>query len=542
MTALIRSISIWWLACKLRLDLLLPDDSPAWIKLVLFPAFFIPKKQLSHGQRLRLWCEGLGPIFIKFGQLLSTRPDLLSDEMAAELRKLQDAVPPFDKQQFRDLVEQGLGSDIESLFTSFETDPLGSASLAQVHGAVLKNGDEVVIKVLRPDVRKTINRDIKLLKALASLISKLGADGRRLHAPEVITDYEFIIENELDLRHEAANSQKLHDNFADNPVNYTPKVYWDYVRENIMVSERIYGIPVTDAEQIKAKGIDLKNLAEVGVSIFFTQVFEHNFFHADMHPGNIFVNPDKTSPPQYMSVDCAIIGSLTEEERFSLASMLLGVFRRDYRRVAEVQIQYGWVAADTPVHQFEAEIRTVCEPIFSRPLSEISFATLLVSLFKTARRFDMQMMPSLFLLEKTIVNIEGLGRQLYPELDLWGTLAPHLEKWSRERYSVKTLFNKFKENAPDMLEQMPDVPPLLFQALQQMAQPQGSNVYTKNSAQSSKPRSTSSKQNYSSLLWLAAFAGVAAGLLIPELPSAASLRDLSIATLGLIGIYVLVRR
>lgn len=531
-TAVFRSIFIWWQACRLRLDLLLPAGSPLWVRLIMLPAKFFSTGQLSDGARIRLWCERLGPIFIKFGQLLSTRPDLLTDEMAVELKRLQDQVPPFDKDQFRNLVEQGLGGKVEDLFASFEVDPLASASLAQVHGAVLLSGESVVIKVIRPDIHRTIRRDILLLKALAALVSKLGADGSRLHAPEVIGDYEFIIENELDLRHEAANSQKLHDNFADNPANYTPLVYWDYVRENIMVSERIDGIPVTDAAAISACGIDLKQLAEVGVSIFFTQVFEHNFFHADMHPGNIFVNKQLTENPQYISVDCAIVGSLTESERYSLAAMLLGVFRRDYRRVAEVQIQCGWVAADTPIHQFEAEIRTVCEPIFARPLSEISFANILVSLFRTARRFDMQMMPSLFLLEKTIVNIEGLGRQLYPELDLWATLAPHLEKWSKQRYSPKTLIGKFRESAPDFFEQFPEVPPLIFKALQQLANPP---VVSANSHKT-KPAVSGSA------LWAAAAIGAALGFLLPELPSADSLRDLSIATLALIGAYVLVRR
>lgn len=516
--------------------MLLPGNSPFWLLLLFLPAKLFSTRGLSDGARIRLWCEQLGPIFIKFGQLLSTRPDLLTDEMAAELKKLQDAVPPFDKELFRQLVETGLGDRVENLFAEYEAEPMASASLAQVHGARLKSGESVVIKVIRPNIKGTIQRDIKLLKMLASIVDHMGADGRRLHAPEVIADYQFIIENELDLRHEAANAQKLHDNFANsddsNAVNYTPKVYWDLVRENIMVSERIDGIPVTDAQAISDAGIELKSLAEIGVGIFFTQVFEHNFFHADMHPGNIFVNPLRTENPQYMCVDCAIVGSLTEEERYSLATMLLGVFKRDYRRVAEVQIQCGWVAADTPVHQFEAEIRTVCEPIFARPLSEISFADILVNLFRTARRFDMQMIPSLFLLEKTIVNIEGLGRQLYPELDLWSTLAPHLEKWSKERYSPKTLFKSFKENAPDWIEQFPAVPPLIFKALQQLANPQTTEGVARNPKRKSAGLS----------LWMAAIAGVALGLLLPELPSPAGLKDLSIATLALLGAYVLIKR
>ncbi len=532
MSVIFRSFTIWWHACRLRLDLMIPSMAPLWLKLLFLPAKCFSTKNRSEGERLRLWCERLGPIFIKFGQLLSTRPDLLTEDMARELRKLQDAVPPFDPEKFREIVETGLEAPINDLFTDYAATPLASASLAQVHTAKLKTGEDVVIKVIRPGIEHVIQRDLRLLAMLSGLINRMGPDGRRLHAPEIVADYRFIIESELDLRHEAANAQKLRDNFIDNPVNYTPLVYWDYVRENIMVSERIDGIPVTDAKAIAELGIDLKQLAEIGVGIFFTQVFEHNFFHADMHPGNIFVSKKHIDQPQYMCVDCAIVGSLTEEERYSLATMLLGVFRRDYRRVAEVQIQSGWVAPDTSIHQFEAEIRTVCEPIFARPLSEISFASILVSLFQTARRFDMQMMPSLFLLEKTIVNVEGLGRQLYPELDLWNTLAPHFEKWSKDRYSPKSIIRKFREIGPDWLEQFPEVPPLLFKALQQLANPV-------------EPRPVERKSHRSSAgagLWLAAIGGVTLGLLLPELPTPDSLRDLSIATLALIGAYVLVRR
>ena len=532
MTAFTRAICIWWHACVLRLDRLLPKSSPLWLKIVFIPAKFIPLGNLSEGARVRLWCERLGPIFIKFGQLLSTRPDLLNEDMASELQRLQDSVPAFDSQIFQQLVEAGLGGKIEDLFARFDTEPLASASLAQVHCAELLSGEQVVIKVIRPDIEKTILRDLRLLKTLAKIINSMGADGRRLHAPEVIADYEFIIKNELDLRHEAANAQRLHDNFADNPVNYTPKVYWDFVRENILVSERIYGIPVTDADAISACGIDLKTLAETGVGIFFTQVFEHNFFHADMHPGNIFVSQSHIEKPQYICVDCAITGSLNEEQRFALASMLLGVFRRDYRRVAEVQIQSGWVAADTPIHQFEAEIRKVCEPIFARPLNEISFANMLVELFRTARRFDMQMIPSLFLLEKTIVNIEGLGRQLYPQLDLWSTAAPYLEDWSKQRYSPKTLLQKLQQNGPEWLEQFPEIPPLIFKALHQLAQPAAPAPVSKKSLPGTSKLS----------LWIAAALGIIIGVVLPELPSPVSLNQLSIATLAVLGIYVLVRR
>lgn len=473
MSSLIHIFRIWWSVCRLGLDELLPANAPAVIRVLLSPAKILANRQTSRAERLKQFFIQRGPIFIKFGQLLSTRPDILDDDLALALNELQDKVPPFSEQQFQNIVETTLGGPIDNFFTAYEQQPIASASLAQVQGATLLNGDKVVIKVLRPNIRAQIMRDLRLLRRLAWLINKLGADGRRLHAPEIIADYHFTLLNELNLRHEAANGQKLRDNFLDNPVNYTPKVYWDYVYENLLITERIDGIPVTDVATITAQGIDLKTLAETGVGIFFTQVFEHNFFHADMHPGNIFVSKEATSAPQYICVDCAIVGSLDEAERHALASMILGVFKRDYRTVAEVQIANGWVAADTPVGAFEAAIRTVCEPIVSRPLSDISFADMLVSLFATARQFDMQMKPSLVLLEKTIVNVEGLGRQLYPELDLWATAQPFLENWLKQRYGIKSLYRQFRQQMPDILEQLPHTPMLMLGALKQLnEQPQ----------------------------------------------------------------------
>lgn len=530
MKTLRRLTSIWWKICRLRLDVLIPNNAPLFVRLLFGPAKLFAKGNLSRGERLRSFFEQQGPIFIKFGQLLSTRPDLLPEDIATELKQLQDSVPPFDPAIFKQLVEEGLGASVEEAFARYDSLPLASASLAQVHTAQLTSGEEVVIKVIRPGAERQIKRDIRLMKFLAKLVDRMGADGRRLHAPEVVDDYEFTIENELSMPHEAANAQRLRDNFLDNPINYTPKIYWDYLRDNILVMERIDGIPVTDAKAIAAQGIDLKRLAETGVEIFFTQVFEQNFFHADMHPGNIFVSKTAIEQPQYISVDCAIVGSLTDAERFSLASMLLAVFKRDYRKVAEVQILSGWVAPDTPVHKFEAEIRTVCEPIFAKPLSEISFANMLVTLFRTARRFDMQVMPSLVLLEKTIVNIEGLGRQLYAELDLWATAQPFLERWTKQRYSPKTLLREFSDQAPEWIEKMPEIPPLVYgilQKLQQSNDEQSPAVETKNTSKVS--------------LILAASIGVILGLSLPLFPHQPHIGDLSIATLALIGIYVLVR-
>lgn len=530
MRALFRLLSIWWQACKLRLDTLIPKSSPLGLRLLFLPAKMFPRGNRSRAQSLRIFLERQGPIFIKFGQLLSTRPDLLADDIAFELKQLQDNVPAFDALQFQQLVESGLGAPVEELFARYDAQPLASASLAQVHCAQLKTGEEVVIKVIRPGVERQIGRDIRLMKSLARFVNRMGADGRRLHAPEVVEDYEFTIENELSMPHEAANAQRLRDNFLDNPINYTPKIYWDFVRDNILVMERIDGIPVTDADAIAAQGIDLKKLAETGVEIFFTQVFEHNFFHADMHPGNIFVSKTEIDQPQYISVDCAIVGSLTDAERYSLASMLLAVFKRDYRKVADIQIMSGWVSPDTPPHKFEAEIRTVCEPIFAKPLSEISFANMLVTLFRTARRFDMQVMPSMVLLEKTIVNIEGLGRQLYPELDLWATAQPFLERWTKQRYSPRTLLQEFRSQVPDWMEKLPEIPPLIYGMLQTMQQPVTTQKPAEKKAGSQKAP-----------LILAAAIGVALGLSVPFLPLQPHIGDLSIATLALIGLYVLVR-
>ena len=529
MRTLLRLISLWWQACALRLDQLLPDKTPILIRLLFLPAMCFGAAKHNRAESLRIFLERQGPIFVKFGQLLSTRPDLLADDIAEELNRLQDRVAPFPNVEALRIIESSLGNTVGELFARYDEAPLASASLAQVHSARLHSGEEVVIKVVRPGVDKQIRRDIRVMKTLATLLNQLGADGRRLRAPEVVEDYEFNIENELSMPHEAANAQRLRDNFIDNPINYTPKVYWDYLRDNVMVSERIDGIPVTDRAAMEAHGIDIKQLAELGVGIFFTQLFEHNFFHADMHPGNIFVSKTVIDPPQYISIDCAIVGSLTNAERHALASMLLAVFRRDYRKVAEVQINAGWVGADTPVHKFEAEIRTVCEPIFAKPLSEISFATMLVTLFKTARRFDMQVMPSLVLLEKTIVNIEGLGRQLYPDLDLWATAQPYLEKWSKDRYSPKAILKQLRQQAPDWLERAPELPPLLYNLLLD-AQP------------TPKLAEKQCESRWQTHLPFAVAMGAGLGAYVAISHQQPDWSELCVTALAIVGIYALVRQ
>ena len=437
------------------------------LRTVLAPFFIGRNLHLAKpiGVRLRKSMEELGPVYVKFGQLLSTRRDFLPDDLADELRSLQDNVPPFEFPPIETIVKDGLGIEIFDVFENFEQEPFASASVAQVHNATLKNGDQVVVKVLRPGIEKTIRQDLKLLKSVARLIHKTSAVGRRLRLIDVVNDYEKIIFNELDLRSEAANTTQLARNFNSSPELYIPKIYWDFTSHNIMVMEKIHGVPVSDIEKLKESGVDLKRLAETGVNIFFTQVFEHNFFHADMHPGNIFVSTSSPQQPQYIAIDCAIIGSLSSSDQEYLARNLLAIFKRDYKKVAELHIECGWVSKETKVYEFESSIRTVCEPIFEKPLKEISFGKLLVQLFQTASRFDMEVQPSLVLLQKTLLNVEGLGRQLYPDLDLWQTALPYLEKWNYKRLSPLTLIDKIKENIPRWVDQLPNLPQLVVENL-----------------------------------------------------------------------------
>ena len=452
---------------RYRLDRLVSSKLPLlarmWFGLFSTPSY-------GRGESLRRACEDLGPIFVKFGQLLSTRPDLVPGDIVQELDLLQDRVKPFDTVAFRTIVESELGAPIASLFSEFEDQPLGSASVAQVHGAVLKNNNEkVVVKVIRPGIEKVIAKDVALLLWIARRLQKWLPDGKRLKPVEVVEDYKNTIFDELDLQREAANASQLRRNFIDSPMLYVPKVYWDFCSKNVLVLERIHGIPITETKQLREQKTNMKILAERGVEIFFKQVFEHNFFHADMHPGNIFVDKETPSNPKYIAVDLAIVGSLTREDQYYLARNLLAMFRRDYRQVAELHIQSGWVPSDTRVNEFESAVRTVCEPIFERPLGEISFGKVLINLFATARRFNMEVQPQLVLLQKTLLNIEGLGRQLYPELDLWSTAHPYLEKWLKNRFHPKTLYQEFKRYGPEWMEKFPEVPGLIFSFLEKYA-------------------------------------------------------------------------
>ena len=468
MIVFLRLSKILRIFARYRLDQLLPANLPWPAKIALLPFKLFPVPRLSRGERLRRACEDLGPIFIKFGQLLSTRPDVVPADIVIELNHLQDNVAPFAQDEFQRIVEKSLGASVAELFASYEQAPLASASVAQVHTATLKDGRDVIIKVIRPNIEKVIEQDIQLLLRVARWVEKNTLDGKRLHPVEIVEDYRTTILDELDLQREAANASQLRRNFLNSPLLYVPEVYWEYTRNNVLVMERIYGIPVTDMAALNAQQTDFKKLAERGVEIFFTQVFDHNFFHADMHPGNIFVSTKNPQAPHYIAVDMAIVGSLTREDQYYLARNLLAMFRRDYRQVAELHVDSGWVPAYVRVEELEAAIRTVCEPIFEKPLREISFAQVLLSLFRTARRFDMEVQPQLVLLQKTLLNIEGLGRQLYPDLDLWATADPFLERWIKQRFHPKNLWRELKRYAPEWMEKFPQVPNLVFNSLQQL--------------------------------------------------------------------------
>ena len=443
---------------------------PIRFLLLLLPWHWFRRIDISHGVRLRRTLEDLGPIFVKFGQTLSTRRDLLLDDVADELAKLQDRVPPFSGRQARQIVEKAYGCEVAEIFSRFDETPLASASIAQVHAATLHDGSEVVVKVLRPDVHKLIRRDLEVLHLIASLAHRYWADGRRLRPREVVADYEQTIMDELDLLREAANASQLRRNFENSSDLYVPVVYWDHCRVNVMVMERIHGIAINDIDALKQHGVNMKKLSERGVHIFFTQVFEHNFFHADMHPGNIFVSYQTPHDPKYLGVDFGIMGALSIQDQRYLAENLLAFFNRDYRRVAELHLESGWVPADTRIDYFEAAIRTVCEPIFQRPISQISFGNLLLRLFQTARRFQMEVQPQLVLLQKTLLNIEGLGRQLDPDLDLWKTAKPFLDRWMSQQVGLKALVKGLRTHLPKVLEQAPELPALVHAYLLQAKQ------------------------------------------------------------------------
>lgn len=453
------------------LDELLPDQpitrGPQLMRKMLFwMKNRHPEKPL--GERLRLALQELGPVWIKFGQMMSTRRDLFPPAIADQLAMLQDQVEPFDGKLAKAQMEKALGGPLENWFDNFSETPLASASIAQVHTATLKeNGREVVLKVIRPDILPVIQADIKLMYRMARIVARFLPEARRLKPVEVVREYEKTLLDELDLMREAANAIQLRRNFENDHILYVPEVFSDYCRQSLMVSERIYGIQVSDIDGLKANGTDLKLLAERGVQVFFTQVFRDSFFHADMHPGNVFVSYDHPKDPQWIGLDCGIVGTLNREDKRYLAENFLAFFNRDYRKVAELHVDSGWVPHDTNVDEFEFAIRTVCEPIFEKPLCEISFGHVLLNLFNTARRFNMEVQPQLVLLQKTLLYVEGLGRQLYPQLDLWDTAKPFLEDWMSRQVGPQAVINAIKEKAPFWAEKLPELPELVYDSLKQ---------------------------------------------------------------------------
>jgi ubiquinone biosynthesis protein len=421
-----------------------------------------------RGVRIREALQELGPVYVKFGQSVSTRQDVLPDDIGAELAKLQDRMPPFPAEEALARIESVYGQPAEEVFAEFSAEALAAASIAQVHAARLHSGEDVVVKLLRPGVREQIERDLEVLYALARLARRYWKDARRLRPEEVVAEYEKTILNELDLMREAANASQLKSNFVGSDQLYVPAVYFDYCRTNVLVIERIYGVPVSDMDTLRKAGTNIPKLAANGVEIFFTQVFRHNFFHADMHPGNIFVDITDPANPLYAAVDFGIVGTLDDHDRRYLAENFLAFFDRDYNRVARLHVDSGWVPAGTRVDEFESAIRTVCEPIFNKPLKDISFGQVLVRLFSIARAFDMEIQPQLVLLQKTLLNIEGLGRQMYPELDLWQTGQPVLREWMAESTGPKAMVKKLKYDLPEiryMLDQLPSVARKVMQRL-----------------------------------------------------------------------------
>lgn len=540
MSLFFRALCIFFTCCRYRLDTLLPNKLPWFIRwvFILFPNNFD-----NRGQQLRLSCEKLGPIFVKFGQLLSTRPDLIPHDIVQELDQLQDNVPPFSSKVFRDIVIEEIDAPLDSVFAFFDESPLASASVAQVHAATLKNGQNVVVKVIRPGIDKVIQKDTQLLLWLAKKLERWLPDGPRMKPVQVVKDYQATIFDELDLQREAANASQMRRHFLNSPLLYIPEVYWDHCSKRVMVQERIDGIQISDIPALHAQKTNMPLLAERAVEIFFKQVFEFNFFHADMHPGNIFVSRENPSSPSFLAVDFAIAGSLAREDQYYLARNLLAMFRRDYRQVAELHVQSGWVPEDTKISDFEAAVRTVCEPIFEKPLAEISFGKVLINLFNTARRFNMEVQPQLVLLQKTLLNIEGLGRQLYPELDLWKTAHPYLERWLKDRFHPRTLLKELKRYGPEWLEKFPDIPMKIYNnldALQQFSELSPALIEAANDYHQAKQQQ---KKKYKSRLIAGLLAVAAIGYAWPTLGiDLNSIPPLSLSLAGLAGIVWLVSR
>ncbi len=477
--------------------------------------YLLPGRQRSDapiGVRIRLALEELGPIFVKFGQALSTRRDLLPVDIADELAKLQDAVPPFPVEQAIAILESTYGESVDVTFARFDREPLAAASIAQVHSAALQSGAEVIVKVLRPGIHQQIDRDMAVLRLIAELADRYWALADRLKPLEVVSEYEHTITDELDLMREAANCAQLKRNFAGSDQLYAPEIYWEFCRPEVLVQERIFGTPISDLDTLRAAGTDIKMLAENGVEIFFTQVFEHNFFHADMHPGNIFVLANDPAKPRYAAVDFGIIGTLSPSDQRYLAMNFLAFFDRDYHRIAKLHIDSGWVPEGTRIDQLETAVRTVCEPIFNKPLAEISFAQLLMRLFRVAQRFDVEIQPQMILLHKTLFNIEGLGRQLYPELDLWKTAHPVMKRWMNNQVGPKAILRDVQENLPQLRDTLRDLPMIVQQIREQTAADGQQAKQLQALASLQRQQEKNAKQNF--WLTIAAVSGICATLIL----------------------------
>ncbi len=462
MRRLLRLLKILFIAVRFGLDeFALANNPEGWLATSLAPLRRYRRIEGPRGVRLRRALETLGPIFVKFGQVLSTRRDLLPVDIADELAKLQDQVPPFSPQQALAEIEAAFGKPASEVFEAFDPQAVASASIAQVHFAVLPGGTEAAVKILRPGMLPVIVRDLALLDSAALLVERVWAEGRRLKPREVVAEFAKHLHDELDLMREAASASQLRRNFAGSTLLAIPEVYWDYCTASVMTMQRMYGTPISQVEKLRAQGVDIAELARSGVEIFFTQVFRDGFFHADMHPGNIFVTPTG----QYVALDFGIMGTLTDRDKNYLATNFLAFFRRDYKRVALAHLEAGWVPPATRVDELEAAIRTVCEPIFDRPLKEIKFGVVLLRLFQTSRRFGVEIQPQLVLLQKTLLNIEGLGRELDPDLDLWKTAQPYLERWMSEQLGVRGLLRSLKSEAPQWATLLPQLPRLAHRYL-----------------------------------------------------------------------------
>jgi ubiquinone biosynthesis protein len=472
---LLRLIKILYIILRYGLDeFLLAHARTRWMSRLLNLLLFFRGRSRPRAERLRLALERLGPIFVKFGQVLSTRRDLLPPDIADELARLQDRVPPFDSAVAVGIIERAFGRPVSEIFSSFEREPVASASIAQVHFATLRGRDgverEVAVKVLRPGMLPVIEKDLALMRTMAGWVENLSADGKRLKPREVVAEFDTYLHDELDLVREAANAAQLRRNMAGLDLVLIPEMFWDYCASDVIVMERMKGIPISQVDRLRAAGVDIRKLARDGVTIFFTQVFRDGFFHADMHPGNIQVSVEPATFGRYISLDFGIVGTLTEFDKEYLAQNFTAFFRRDYKRVAELHIESGWVPPQTRVDALESAIRGVCEPYFDRPLKEISLGMVLLRLFQTSRRFNVEIQPQLVLLQKTLLNIEGLGRQLDPDLDLWQTAKPFLERWMSERIGLRGLINHIKKEGPQWASLLPALPRLAHQALTQASE------------------------------------------------------------------------